>query len=74
VSWRGGRHNSAVEHWHCVSVIVEEHEVRGHWQLRGRVLYVMSADGQAATQLGGMPATLLAETLLREISNCVGGR
>jgi hypothetical protein len=54
--------------WHEIRAVVGDREISGYWSTSCRMVYVWSASGSAATQLGGMPSGTLAKILLREIS------
>jgi hypothetical protein len=51
----------------AVSVMVDGQQHDGHWILDGGLVRVTSAYGVKSTQLGGSPATLIAQRLLREL-------
>lgn len=55
--------------WSEISAVVGDREISGDWSTSHRMVYVRSAMGSAATQLGGTPAATLAKMLLREIAN-----
>jgi hypothetical protein len=56
------------EVWKEVEITFNAETVRGSYCVSGKVLTVTATAGSKSTQLGEMPAQVLAKTLLRELA------